>query len=146
MISTIIKRDGRETAFNEEKIANAIFKAAEAIGGHDYQSSLELARMVSGCIEAEGLSTPPTVSTCRTWWKRCSLKTATPAPPKNTFFTAPSATRVREMNTRLMKIYEDLTFKPAKDNDVKRENANIDGDTAMGTMLKYGSEGAKQFL
>jgi ribonucleoside-triphosphate reductase len=28
---------------------------------------------------------------------------------------------------------------------MKRENANIDGDTAMGTMLKYGSEGAKQF-
>ena len=43
------------------------------------------------------------------------------------------------MNTRLMKTYEDLTFKAAKDNDVKRENANIDGDTAMGTMLKYGS-------
>ncbi len=54
-------------------------------------------------------------------------------------------TRHREMNTKLMKIYEDLTFKSAKDNDVKRENANIDGDTAMGTMLKYGSEGAKQF-
>ncbi|MDO5491735.1 MAG: anaerobic ribonucleoside triphosphate reductase, partial [Bacillota bacterium] len=33
----------------------------------------------------------------------------------------------------------------AKDNDTKRENANIDGDTAMGTMLKYGSEGAKIF-
>ena len=49
------------------------------------------------------------------------------------------------MNTRLMKIYEGLTFKDAKDNDIKRENANIDGDTAMGTMLKYGSEGAKQF-
>ena len=49
------------------------------------------------------------------------------------------------MNTRLMKIYEGLTFKDAKENDIKRENANIDGDTAMGTMLKYGSEGAKQF-
>ena len=44
-----------------------------------------------------------------------------------------------------MEIYKDLTFKDAKDNDIKRENANIDGDTAMGTMLKYGSEGAKQF-
>jgi ribonucleoside-triphosphate reductase (formate) len=44
-----------------------------------------------------------------------------------------------------MKIYEGLTFKDAKDNDLKRENANIDGDTALGTMLKYGSEGAKQF-
>ena len=54
-------------------------------------------------------------------------------------------TRIREMNTRLMKVYEDLTFKEAKDNNIKRENANIDGDTAMGTMLRYGSEGAKQF-
>ena len=44
-----------------------------------------------------------------------------------------------------MKIYDGLTFKEAKDSDVKRENANIDGDTAMGTMLKYGSEGAKEF-
>ena len=44
-----------------------------------------------------------------------------------------------------MKVYEDLTFKSSLENDVKRENANIDGDTAMGTMLKYGSEGAKQF-
>ena len=29
--------------------------------------------------------------------------------------------------------------------DIKRENANIDGNTAMGSMLKYGSEGAKHF-
>ena len=35
--------------------------------------------------------------------------------------------------------------KSSIENDIKRENANIDGDTAMGTMLKYGSEGAKQF-
>ena len=53
--------------------------------------------------------------------------------------------RSREMNTRLMKIYEDITFSAAKDSDIKRENANIDGDTAMGSMLKFGSEGSKQF-
>ena len=53
--------------------------------------------------------------------------------------------RVREMNTRLMKIFEDIAYKDAIDSDIKRENANIDGDTAMGTMLKFGSEGAKQF-
>jgi ribonucleoside-triphosphate reductase len=53
--------------------------------------------------------------------------------------------RIREMNTRLMRIYEDITFKDSKDSDIKRENANVNGDTAMGTMLKYGSEGAKQF-
>ena len=44
-----------------------------------------------------------------------------------------------------MKIMNELTFDSAKDSDIKRENANIDGDTAMGTMLKYGSSAAKEF-
>ena len=39
------------------------------------------------------------------------------------------------MNTRLMQTYEEITFADAKDSDVKRENANIDGDSAMGVML-----------
>ena len=49
------------------------------------------------------------------------------------------------MNTRLMKVFEDIASKDAVDSDIKRENANINGDTAMGSMLKFGSEGAKQF-
>lgn len=53
--------------------------------------------------------------------------------------------KTSEMNTRLMKLYEDITFRDATDSDMKRENANIDGNTSMGMMLKYGSEGAKQF-
>ena len=44
-----------------------------------------------------------------------------------------------------MEIYKTLTYAPAIEEDIKRENANIDGDTAMGTMLKYGSEAAKYF-
>lgn len=53
--------------------------------------------------------------------------------------------RVREMNNSLMKSFEDLTFGNSRDVETKRENANIDGDSSMGTMLKYGSEGAKKF-
>ena len=53
--------------------------------------------------------------------------------------------RIREMNTSLMKSYEDLTFGKSSEVETKRENANIDGDSSMGTMLKYGSEGAKKF-
>jgi ribonucleoside-triphosphate reductase len=49
------------------------------------------------------------------------------------------------MNTRLMRIFDELTFQDANNSDMKRDNANIDGDTAMGVMLKYGSEGAKDY-
>ena len=53
--------------------------------------------------------------------------------------------RVRDVNSRLIQTLKDITFSKASDSDMKRENANIDADTAMGTMLKYGSESAKQF-
>ena len=49
------------------------------------------------------------------------------------------------MKTRLMNTLRDLSFTDAAEMDLKRENANIDGDTPMGTMLRYGSEAAKAF-
>ncbi|MDL2237324.1 anaerobic ribonucleoside triphosphate reductase, partial [Christensenellaceae bacterium OttesenSCG-928-K19] len=48
-------------------------------------------------------------------------------------------------NSSLMQTLDELTFKDAGDSDMKRDNANIDGDTAMGVMLKYGSESAKNY-
>jgi ribonucleoside-triphosphate reductase len=50
-----------------------------------------------------------------------------------------------QMGKRLLKTYEDITFHDAAECDLMRDNANINADTAMGAMLKYGSEGAKQF-
>lgn len=55
-------------------------------------------------------------------------------------------TKIRQSESDLMDIYMRLTYSYAKDEDIKRENANIDADTAMGTMLKYGSEGSKYFI
>jgi ribonucleoside-triphosphate reductase len=49
------------------------------------------------------------------------------------------------MNAQITKIYDELTFSDAGNSDMKRDNANVDGDTAMGVMLKYGSEGAKDY-
>ena len=49
------------------------------------------------------------------------------------------------MNTRLMKVFDELTHADATASDMKRSNANIDGDTPMGTMLQYGSEAAKDY-
>ena len=147
MITKIIKRDGREAPFNIEKIANAIFKAAQAIGGRDYDTAMALACEVAERIEQACAPTGqlPTVEQIQDMVEKVLIEHGHARTAKEFILYRAERTRIREMNTRLMKIYEDLTFKPAKDNDIKRENANIDGDTAMGTMLKYGSEGAKQF-
>ena len=49
--------------------------------------------------------------------------------------------RVREMNSRLMRTFGDIVFKDASESDIKRENANINGDTAMGALreVRHGS-------
>lgn len=145
MIERIIKRDGREVPFEIDKISTAIYKAAEAIGGHNRGVAEELAKQVEDYIEKEEKISTATVEHIQDVVERTLIESGHSRTAKEYILYRADRTRHREMNTRLMKIYEDLTFKAAKDNDIKRENANIDGDTAMGTMLKYGSEGAKQF-
>ncbi len=145
MITRIKKRDGREVPFNIEKIAGAIFKAAQSQGGSDYEMAMKLACEVAEKVEEECAGAVPTVEQIQDMVERVLVKHGHARTAKNYILYRAERTRVREMSTRLMKVYEDLTFQDAKDNDIKREHANIDGDTAMGTMLKYGSEGAKQF-
>ena len=55
-------------------------------------------------------------------------------------------TNVRTYNADLTRIYRDLTSKSTADMDLKRENANIDANAPMGMMLRFGSEGAKDFV
>lgn len=145
MIKTIIKRDGRSVPFDIEKISQAIYKAAQAIGGNDYEAAKDLAVQVCDYLENTEHQTEPTVEHVQDTVEKVLIENGHARTAKEYILYRSERTRIREMNTKLMKIYEDLTFKPAEDNDIKRENANIDGDTAMGTMLKYGSEGAKQF-
>jgi anaerobic ribonucleoside-triphosphate reductase len=147
MLTKIQKRDGRTVPFNIEKIADAIYKAARAVGGNDYQEAGEMAEKVCDYLEANVNKTGelPTVEEVQDAVEKVLVESGHAKTAKAYILYRADRTRVREMNTSLMKIYEDLTFKAARDCDIKRENANIDGDTAMGTMLKYGSEGAKQF-
>lgn len=145
MITKIKKRDGREVPFNIEKISNAIFKAAQAAGGHDYNTSMALAEKVVNVVDNKFQGKIPDVEDIQDIVEKVLIESGHAKTAKEYILYRAERNRVREMNTRLMKVFEDLTFKDAKDVDIKRENANIDGDTAMGTMLKYGSESAKQF-
>ncbi|SHI67966.1 anaerobic ribonucleoside triphosphate reductase [Lutispora thermophila] len=145
MITKIRKRDGREVPFNIEKITNAIFKATRAAGEEDYATAMALAEKVVEQLHKDPDKKVPGVEEIQDIVERVLIEEGHAKTAKEYILYRAERTRIREMNTRLMKIYEELTFKESKDNDLKRENANIDGDTAMGTMLKYGSEGAKQF-
>ena len=145
MVKNIIKRDGRKAEFDINKISNGIYKAAKSRGGYDFDLAMDLAKEVKEFLEKENEEQVPTVEHIQDIVEKVLIENGHAQTAKAYILFRADRTRVREMNTNLMKIYQGLTYKSAEDNDVKRENANIDGDTAMGTMLKYGSEGAKQF-
>ena len=145
MITTITKRDGRTVHFDINKIASAIEKAfAATIGKKDYAICLALAQEVSDIFEEKQIDSP-TVEQIQDTVERVLINHGHVRTAKAYIIYRAERTRVRNMNDRLMKTFEDITYKDATDSDIKRENANIDGNTAMGSMLKYGSEGAKHF-
>ena len=143
MLETIYKRDGRAVPFNIEKIVNAIYKASLSVGINDYERSFSIGKKVARNLENNSSSI--TIESIQDMVEKTLIEEQEINVAKAYILYRNERNQVREKDTRLMKIYDGLTFKDAKDSDVKRENANIDGDTAMGTMLKYGSEGAKEF-
>ncbi len=145
MIIHIIKRDGRKVPFNIEKIANAIFRAAQAVGGTDMNEAMDIAVKTCEYYEENYGKATPTVEIIQDLVEKMLIENGHAQTAKAYILYRYERTRDREMKSNLMKIMGELTFDSAKDSDIKRENANIDGDTAMGTMLKYGSSAAKEF-
>jgi ribonucleoside-triphosphate reductase len=145
MIIHIIKRDGRKVPFNIEKIANAVFRAAQSCGGTDFNEAMDIAVMTCNLYEKEYGTKIPTVEDIQDIVEKVLIENGHAKTSKAYILYRYERTRSREMKTNLMRVLNELTFSPAKDSDIKRENANIDGDTAMGTMLKYGSVSAKEF-
>ncbi|MBR4509889.1 MAG: anaerobic ribonucleoside triphosphate reductase, partial [Ruminococcus sp.] len=145
MIIHIIKRDGRKVPFNIEKIANAIFRAAQSCGGTDFNVAMETAAEVCKIYEDENPSKVPSVEEIQDLVEKVLIEKGHAKTAKAYILYRYERTRSREMKTNLMCVLNELTFSAAKDSDIKRENANIDGDTAMGTMLKYGSVSAKEY-
>lgn len=145
MITSIKKRDGRTAYFDINKIASAMNKAFGATTGpKDNATCLALAGEVLHLLEAEGVDIP-TVEQIQDKVESVLISHGYVRTAKSYILYRAERTRVRDMNTRLMRTFEDITYSDAKESDIKRENANIDGNTPMGAMLKYGSEGAKHF-
>ena len=61
MLTTIIKRDGRKVPFDETKITDAIFAAAQAVGGADRSIAMRLTLKVMDILEEKYGDKPFTV-------------------------------------------------------------------------------------
>lgn len=146
----IIKRNGRKDKFEEGKLFTGLFaayhKANPDLDGTYITSMAEktfssISKKLDDrgfdCIIAEDLQTIAIDSLREN--DELGAKAATE------FQQYADARREQRELLYLKKTLKTLTNSSARDSDVKRENANVDGDTAMGTMLKYGSESAKSY-
>jgi ribonucleoside-triphosphate reductase len=145
MIQNIKKRTGAIVAFNEQKITDAIRKAnLESIDG--LFSTRRLKALTKSVMHQLPENEVPTVECIQDLVEKTLIKNNYASTAKAYILYRAEHAKIRQAQGDLMEIYNELTFKTAKDTDLKRENANIDADTAMGTMLKYGSEGSKYFI
>ena len=140
----IKKRNGVMVPFDESKIYNAIYAANKAVKGEPMASiDFEyLTKKVCAAIPAGDCTVEQVQDIVESMLIRYDYERTAKA---YILYRAEHA-KIREAESDLMNIYNELTYADSKDADIKRENANIDGDTAMGTMLKYGSEGAKYYV
>ena len=146
MVETIMKRDGRTVEFKQEKIAEAVERAFQACGAmQDRATAEDIAQRVVDKLESGAIEGAPTVEGVQDLVEETLIESGFVQTAKSYILYRAERSRSRDVNSRLIQTLKDITFSKASDSDMKRENANIDADTAMGTMLKYGSESAKQF-
>lgn len=145
MVKKIIKRDGRKKVFEPQKIEKAIYKAQLACGDDDVTLCKMITNKVIDCVNKDYDNKNISVEEVQNIIENVLIEMGEAEIAKAYIRYRAERTKVRERKTNLMKSLHDITFKDSKDEDSKRENANINADTPMGMMLKYGTEAAKQF-
>ena len=145
MIRSIIKRDGRVVLYDESKIASAILKAMEAAGEGDATDAANVANDVQSKLEKLPEDMPPQIEQVQDTVERALMKKGFEESAKKFILYRAQRTHIREANTSLMKTIDEITNIDARESDMKRDNANIDGNTSMGSMLQIGAAGAKNY-
>lgn len=150
MLEYIRKRDGRIVKINEDRITRAIFKAASEVAKEEgvapsYETSEELTQNVIRILSSKFRDTIPGVEDIQNIVVKVLIEGGHARTSEKYITYKNERSRIRNSRTRLMKSISEITFEDASDANIKRENANIDGNTAMGTMLQYGSTVSKEF-
>ena len=146
MIQSIIKRDGRVMLYDQGKIAAAILRALEVSGDGNAADAARVANDVQRDLESQfSAQKAPDIEAIQDAVEKQLMNHGFSAAAKAYILYRANRTRAREANTSLMKTIDEITNIDARASDMKRDNANIDGNTAMGSMLQIGAAGAKAY-
>jgi len=146
MFKKIIKRDGEIVDFNPEKITEAICKAGLVTEEFKRDRAKQIAEKALKRMETEIKQRTPNVEQIQDIVEQVLMESAFKRTAKEYITYRQERNRIRETKSNLMSIYKTIAIADAsEDSDVKRGNANVDGNSAMGKMLQFGAEGSKIF-
>lgn len=146
MFKKIKKRDGKIVNFNVEKIADAIAKAGLATEEFKAEKAKKLAEKVLKRAEETIKTRTPSVEQIQDIVEEILMESSYKKTAREYIRFRQERSRIREAKSDLMNIYKTISHADAsEDSDVKRSNANVDGNSAMGKMLQFGAEGSKVF-
>jgi len=143
------KRTGEIVPFEGTKILDAVEKASSATGYSEVAAKASATATYNRVYRDIQTQVAPykeviSVEEIQDYVER-SLMASSPDVARAYIIYRSEHEKARVTAGRLMATLHDITHSDAKDSEVKRENANIDGNTAMGSMLKFGSESAKAY-
>lgn len=152
----VMKRNGTVKPFTSNRIREAIRKAV--IASHTQEelkdfSNLVLERLTSdvviqikdildkqtGDVKAIGINVIQDIV------ERTLIKNGFADTAKAYILYRRKRDEIRNTRDSISKTISDVLMSDSKDSDTKRENANIDGNTAMGTMLQVGANVSKNY-
>lgn len=147
MIYKVIKRDGTDVAFEAAKIKDAVFRAATACDIREAAAQSVAGDVCNKVVDQLELvhADKADIESIQDLVESTLIDLGYGAIAKAYILYRQKRTDARERKSHIMKNMFDLTFRDAVESDNQRENANIDADSSMGTMLKYGSEIAKEY-
>lgn len=134
----IRKRDGRLAEFTESKITDAIFKAAQAVGGEDRTLAMELTLEVMRFLRDEFTDRIFSVEDVQDAVEKVLIERGHARTAKAYILYRAHRTRIREAKSELMDAVEEILV------ETNRENANI-SNSPSAKMLQIASAASKRY-
>ncbi|MFZ7103211.1 MAG: anaerobic ribonucleoside triphosphate reductase [Peptococcaceae bacterium] len=138
MFIAIRKRDGREVSFNENKITEAIFKAARSVGGEDKQIAMELTIEVLRYLKDRFTGHVFTVEDVQDAVEKILIEKGHAKTAKSYILYRASRTRIRETRSEMMDAVADVL------RETNRENANV-GNSPSAKVLQISEIASKEY-
>lgn len=147
----VIKRDGRIVPYDETRISNAIIKAVKSshtdkeFEKFDNSQLYELMTIIKNNIILHSKTDKINVEDIQDIVERCLIKSEYADTAKEYILYRNKRSEIRNSKDSISKVIDNLLHTDSSDSNLKRDNANIDGDSAMGTMLQIGANVSKAY-